>query len=92
MTEVNFARKDLTGLAPSSICSACVQQGLEHLPTGSLFVHCQHNEFGCMKTPHTGWILSLDISAKSFAQAVTLALLQGEALASDALVGDSPRH
>ena len=90
MTEENFALVDLTDQAPASICPACAQAGLEHRPTQSQYVHCSHTSVGCMRTKFTDWISAESISGKDFAQSIMLAVLEGEQLATDAVVGNSP--
>ena len=77
MTEKTFESIALTD-PPAGICSRCAQQGMQHLPTGAVFVYCFHMEVGVMRRPGGSWVTAENIRAPDFQRAIALAIVEGE--------------
>ena len=87
MTEKTFAGIDLITDTPPGICPDCSQLGIEHLPSGIVFVHCQHTNTGAFRRPGDDWIRRKEINAEDFRQALLVGVLKFEK-AGDVIAAD----
>jgi len=60
--EPTFAPVDLSGECPEAVCHACAQHGVEHVPSGVQFVHCEHHSAGAWLSPR-GWATATGVGA-----------------------------
>jgi hypothetical protein len=63
---------------PGGICPQCAQQGMEHLPSGTLFLYCRHSGTGAVRRPAGTWRTVEGMDADRFRNLVLLATLEGE--------------
>jgi len=78
MTDQTFTAVDLTAEHPPGICAYCVQHGIEHMPSGVLFVYCFHTETGAHRRPGETWTRCTGFSASDFKTAILSGVLKFE--------------
>ena len=87
MTKKTFSGIDQLTDAPNGICNECSQLGIEHIPSGVVFVHCEHTNTGAFKRPDGDWFRREEINADDFRQALLVGVLKfeksGDDLAAD---------
>ena len=64
--------------SPPDICSYCRQHGIEHIPSGVVYVYCWHTETGAHHHPKGTWTIVENISASDFKAAILTAVLKFE--------------
>jgi len=49
-----FIHVDTTAECPKEVCPTCAANGVEHIPSGIQFVHCEHHSAGATCTVQRG--------------------------------------
>ena len=73
-----FEAIDLTAAPPPGICSYCSQHGVEHVPSGVLYVYCFHTETAAHSHPKGAWTILNNIAAADFKTIILTAVLKFE--------------
>ena len=87
MTKATYAGISLAGDNPPNICQGCAQNGIEHLPSGAVFVYCSHNRTGTFRRSNGAWVVREYIDVAEFKRAISFAVLRFEKASDDLTVG-----
>ena len=77
----SFSGISLDGDSPPNICQGCAQHGVEHLPSGTVFVYCTHNRTGVFRQPGGVWNAREYIDLDEFRRSILAGVLQFESAA-----------